>query len=62
MKILWSGKNKSPKKKRIIRCKGCGCIFIATIENAYIANSVLGIDNYYVDCPECERSNLYQNI
>ena len=61
MKILKKGtrnqkllENKTWKKK----CQKCGCKFEFNFSDTYVAKSVLQIDNYYVDCPQCSKSHF----
>lgn len=59
MKILKKGKGiKYPKHKKI-RCDACGTKIRVDFEDCYKSHSVLGILNYYVACPICNRSLFY---
>ena len=65
MQILKRGKNKSnPLINKIWKkkCDKCGCKFKFDFYDTYIGESVLGVYNYYVNCPQCEKPHYVSNV
>lgn len=61
-KLILRRKRRPLKKRRILRCKKCRSIYIATKDTVRLSETILGNSAYYSDCPACYYSNYYQDV
>lgn len=59
MKILKRGKAPQYPKHKTLKCRECNSKLKVDFTDCYSGESVLGVLNYYVQCPVCGNPILY---
>lgn len=50
------------KKWKMLRCKRCGTVFIARLEECSDGDHYYAIRNWMVNCPTCSNSVFYGRV